>query len=553
MSALYLPRAIVAVALLAAAVTACSADETAPARPALPAGVGPAPLRRMSNDEYLNALRDLFPSQAPVLPPLPHDTASAGFENAAEAQQPSDVRISRYETIANLYAKGATEDGVAVAKLIGCTTDWSTPTKAAACASTFIDTVGTRLFRRPLAADERERFTLRFQAWQASIDFEAAVRLTLSAMLQAPQFLYRPEPAGADASSGVSRLVPVEPHAMASRLSFFLWESVPDDALVAAASRGELETEEQIRAEAERMLQDERARRVLWSFHRQWLGLDRVLGDEHLVRTPEVDPAWTAATPVSAAIESRLFVENVLFANGSLRDLLTSRRAWVNGDMARIYGVAAPADPAAWSEALLPETERAGILTRVAFLAGHSHRGATSPPIRGNGLQLRFFCQPPAAPPPGVDLSQPKADPKQGPQTNRMLFEARTAPSSCQGCHQGLNGLGFGFERYGAGGRYQTAEQGLTVDAHGRIYGTDIDRTFDGAIELSSALDESPMVHRCATQQWMRYALGRGLSDEEAPLADALSRNFEQSGGNVRGLLLDIVTAPTFRMRRVGN
>ena len=176
------------------------------------------------------------------------------------------------------------------------------------------------------------------------------------------------------------------------------------------------------------MLLDDRARRVLWNFHRQWLGLDRVLGDEHLVRTPEVDPAWTAATPVAATRESQLFVENVLLANGSLRNLLTSRRAWVNGEMARIYGVAAPADPAAWSEVELPETERAGILTRVAFLAGHSHRGATSPPIRGNGIELRFFCQPPISPPPGVDLSQPKADPKQGPQTNRMLFEARTAP-----------------------------------------------------------------------------------------------------------------------------
>jgi hypothetical protein len=506
----------------------------------------------MSNDEYLNALRDLFPEEAPALPPLPHDTASAGFENAAEAQQPSDVRISRYETIANLYAAGATRDSGAVAKLIGCT-DWSTPSRAAACASTFIDTVGGRLFRRPLASEERERFTLRFQAWQAAIDFEAAVRLTLSAMLQSPRFLYRPEPPVGDAG-GASALVPVEPYAMASRLSFFLWESVPDDELVAAASRDELATEAQVRAQAVRMMSDPRARRVLWNFHRQWLGLDRVLGDEHLVRTPEVDPAWTTATPASAATESRLFVENVLSANGSLRDLLTSRRAWVNGDMARIYGVAGPAEPAGWSEVELPQGERAGILTRVAFLAGHSHRGATSPPIRGNAIQLRFFCQPPVSPPPGADLSQPKADPKQGPQTNRMLFEARTAPPSCQGCHRGLNGLGFGFEHYAAGGRYQASEQGLAIDSHGRIDGTDIDRKVDGALELSAALDESAMVHDCATQQWMRYALGRGLAPEEAPLAAAVSRNFQESGGNVRALLLDIVTSPTFRLRRrAGN
>jgi hypothetical protein len=392
----FLGLSLGAATLLVAAVSGCADDGAASDRPALPDGVGPAPLRRMSNDEYLNALHDLFPGQAPALPPLPHDTASAGFENAAEAQQPSDVRIARYETIANLYAKGATESHASIAALVGCT-DWSTPTGAAACAATFIETVGARLFRRPLAPDESERFMLRFQGWKASIDFEGAVRLTLSAMLQSPRFLYRPELR----TAGASGVVPVEPYAMASRLSFFLWESVPDEALIAAASRGELATEQQVRAQAERMLDDERARRVLWSFHRQWLGLDRILGDEHLVRTPEVDPAWTAATPLSALGESRLFVENVLFANGSLRDLLTSRRAWVNADMARIYGVAAPADPVGWSEVVLPEAERAGILTRVAFLAGHSHRGATSPPIRGNGVELRFLCQPPISPRPG--------------------------------------------------------------------------------------------------------------------------------------------------------
>lgn len=542
--------ALALAALVASAAVACSDDVPAiEPRAALPEVVGPAPLRRMSNDEYLNALHDLFPAQSPALPPLPHDTASSGFENAAEAQQPSDVRISRYETIATLYAKGATSDASAVAALVGCN-DWSKPSLAASCAAKFIATTGARIFRRPLSAAERDRFAIHFRDWQATIDFEAAVRLTLSAMLQSPQFLYRPEPTDPSAPDAPSQ---VEPYAMASRLSSFLWESVPDETLLDAASRDELTTTDQIRVQAERMLGDPRARRVLWSFHRQWLGLDRVLGDEHVVRTPEVDPSWTAQTPVSAATESRLFVENVLFANGSLGDLLASRRAWVDGEMARIYGVAPPADPATFTEVELPEAERAGILTRIAFLAGYSHRGATSPPIRGNGVQLRLFCQPPMSPPPGVDLSQPKADPKEGPRTNRMLFEARTEPSSCQSCHRALNGIGFGFEHYGAGGRFQMHEEGLAIDARGLFFGTDVDRSFDGAVELSASLDASEEVHRCATQQWMRYALGRGLAAEEAPLAKAIAGNFVESRGNVRALLLDIVTSPTFRMRRKGG
>jgi hypothetical protein len=515
-----------------------------------PPVVGPAPLRRLSNGEYLNALHDLFPALAvPPLPKLPADTSPSGFENASSAQQPSDVRIARYEAIANLYAQAATDTPERVRQLVGCD-DWATPSQAAACAGQFLERTGARVFRRPLTAEERDRLALRFSAYRAAVDFEAAVRLTLSLMLQSPQFLYRAEPAPAAASEG-SAVVPVEPYAMASRLSFFLWESGPDDALLEAAARDELREPEQLRAQAERMLADERARRALWSFHRQWLNLDRVLSDENTVRTPEVDPSWTAATPSAVSQESRLFVENVLMATPTLRALLTSRRAWVNGEMARIYGQPPPSDPAAWTEVLLPEAERGGILTRAAFLAGTSHRGATSPPIRGNGIQLHLLCQLPAPPPAGVDRSTPRPAPGQGPQTNRMLFAARTAPASCQSCHLTLDGFGFGFERYTAAGAYHTTELGLPVDARGKIVGTDVDRAFDGALELSDTLAKSEKVQRCVTRQWLTYALGRAPVDAELEVTDALAAGFGESGGDLRRLLVGIVTAPTFRMRRV--
>ena len=129
------------------------------------------------------------------------------------------------------------------------------------------------------------------------------------------------------------------------------------------------------------MFSDDRVKRVYWSFHRQWLGLDRILLDEHAARADGVDPAWNKTTQASALLESRLFVENVLGQGGTLADLFTSRRAWIDAEMSRIYGVAAPPDS---TEVSLPEGERAGLLTRVAFLAGYSHRGATSPPVRGN-------------------------------------------------------------------------------------------------------------------------------------------------------------------------
>lgn len=145
----------------------------------------------------------------------------------------------------------------------------------------------------------------------------------------------------------------------------------------------------------------------------------------------------------------------------------------------------------------------------------------------------------------------PVAQPGDGPKTNRMLFETRTAPATCQGCHRDLNAIGFGFENYTAAGAFHTAENGLPIDANGNIYGTDVDRAYTGAVALSSALAESKMVYDCAARQWVRYALGRPASEEERPFVKALSATFFANKGDVRGLLVDIASSPTFRLRKV--
>ncbi|HEY2368931.1 MAG TPA: DUF1595 domain-containing protein, partial [Polyangiaceae bacterium] len=207
--------------------------------------VGPSPLRRLTNEEYVNALHDLFPEVTVTIPPLPETTIIAGFDNAAEAQQPSDIAIARYEQVANLYAAA-----LSPGERARCETS--------ACAAQFITTTGRRIFRRPLAPDELARFQTKFAAWQSAVDYGAAAQLTLSAMLQSPQFLYRPEPA-----TGTKTLAPVEPYALATRLSFFLWASTPDDALTGAAETGALATQDGVRAQAERMLDDDKARRTL--------------------------------------------------------------------------------------------------------------------------------------------------------------------------------------------------------------------------------------------------------------------------------------------------
>jgi hypothetical protein len=497
----------------------------------------------MSDSQYLNALSDLFPTISPVLPALPADETVDGFDNAASAQQPSDVLIARYEAIANLYAQAATTDTQSVTLLTGCV-DWSTQDLAAACAARFIADTGRRLFRRPLETRETHRFLARFEGWQAAIDFPGAAQLTLSAMLQSPQFLYWPEI--------VTGLVPgttmaLDPYALATRLSFFLWQSVPDDALLDAAASGSLASDDGLRAQVTRMFADARSKRAFWSFHRQWLGLDEVLLPEGATRTAAVDPMWTTASQKDAVTETELFVENTLSGGGTFEALLTSPSAWVNGEMSRLYGLPAPADPTQWTQVLLPGSQRAGLLTRVAFLAGYSHAGATSPPVRGSAIELRLLCHLPISPPPGANLSQPTAPPDAGPETNRELFVQRTSPGQCQACHQSLNGFGFGLENYNAAGTWQTTDNGLPVDASGVILGTDVDGPFAGGVQLSNTLATSSMVHSCATGEWIRFAMGRAPVDAEQAYISRMAAQFKTSGGDVRGLLEQIVLSPIFR------
>lgn len=505
----------------------------------VPPQVAPTPLRRLSDTEYRYALHDLFPELEIQTPPLPGESSPTGFDNDIASQSPSDVRIARYEAIANLYAAAVTVDDAALRLLTGCA-EWSTPTLAASCSSAFIRRFGARIYRRPVTTEEHDSLAQHFTRWSLELDFQGAMQLTLSTMLQSPQFLYRTEPVG-DVVAGVFQ-EPVEPYAMASRLAFFLWSSIPDDELLAAAAAGDLATEQGVRSQAARMLEDPRALRLVWEFHRQWLALDHILFDEHEVRTADIDAKWTAATQRSALLESQRFVEHSFRAAGTFDDLLTSQHAVVDDEMARVYGAGTG------------ETEldhRAGILTHTAFLAGFSHRGATSPPIRGNAILVRLLCQLPTTPPPEADLSMPVAMPGDGPKTNRMLFEERTSAPACQSCHQALNGFGFGFENYSASGAYITEQAGLPIDASGQLLFTDVDGPFADAIALSAELARSETVMECTARRWVQFALGRTPVGRESSLAGVIASGFVESRGDFRALFTDIVTSPLFRTRKV--
>ena len=505
--------------------------------------IGSAPVRRLTNVEHANTLRDLFGATPPDLPEQPTDAVSAGsFENEARSLGPSDVRVARWEQAAMRAARHAVTDPGTRSRVLPC--EPASAADEAACGESFVRAFGARALRRPLTDAEIARYHGFFETQRAAIDFDAAVELTIAAMLQAPQFLYRlevPDDIGATEGGNVA----LTAHEVASRLSYFVWESMPDDPLFAAADAGELSDPEAIAAQARRMLDDPRARGMVRNFHRQWLHLDRVLGES---KVPEVYAAWTDSLRADASEESQRLAESVFFAEGgSLRDLLTTDVAFLTTELAALYGVAAPATE--WEETTLDPATRSGILSRVAFLAGEAHEANGSPPLRGVFVMERLLCETRPSPPADADTSPPVAAPGEGPFTNRDLFEQRTEPVQCRGCHTRIDGFGFGFEHYDAAGQYRETDNGLPVDATGYVSGTDNDGEYDGAVELQALLAGGTTVHDCATRQWFRYAWGRTAEPEDRCQVEALEDAFLASGGDLRELVVDIVTRPEFRLR----
>lgn len=500
--------------------------------------LGSSPLRRLTNTEYDNTVRALLGGDVPQLPAQPSDAVLEGsFENDALSLGPSDVRITRYETAGMMLGEHAVQSAAARQHVLPCETE------DAPCGAQFVEAFGKRAFRRPLSGDELDRWTTFFEAQRSEIDFDAAVQLTVAAMLQTPQFLYRLENEG---SPNGERLE-LTPHELASRLSYLLWESMPDDELIAAADAGALATDDQLEAQARRLLSDDRAREAVRNFHRQWLYLDRVLTEDKL---PELFPMWGSQARESAKEETLLFIENTFF-DGTVGDLFTSNVAYVDDITAELYGIPAPAEP--WSQVELDPAERAGLLSRIAFLAGNAHDANGSPPLRGVYVMERILCEKRPTPPANADTSPPTADPNQGPMTNRELFEQRVEPGACQGCHVRIDGFGFGFENYDAAGSYRTEDNGLPVDASGFANGIGNDSEYEGAVELQAFLGESDVVRNCVAKQWFTYANGRTMEPADSCQLEAIQGAFAENGGNLVELLVAMVMRPEFRLRRTGG
>jgi hypothetical protein len=495
-----------------------------------------APMLRLRNREYMNALADLFPGVTIPTPALPDDAVDEGFEGLASSQSAAPALVEGYFDQARAVASAVVGK---LSTVLPCSA--ASSVDEASCGKTFIADLTRRAYRRPATDDELKRVTTLFDTARSSWGFSKAIELVITGVLQAPQFLYRPE-LGATAQTGSA--ISLTGYEIASRISFMLTESIPDDQLLDAAASGKLDDADGIEAEVRRLLDGPRAHAAIADFQRQWLRFDKL---DTLQKSATLFPSFDASTASALKDSTAQYVDYLFWTRGTLDAYFNDTKAFVNDDLAPIYGVSGSVG----SKLKLVDvdsTRRAGLLTNAGLLAGFAHETTDSPVLRGVFVMDRLLCQAPPPPPPGVPpLAEPKAgDPAVT--TRDRLVQTHEQPQ-CAGCHQRIDGIGFAFEHYDAIGAYRDTESGLPVDATGTLTGTDVDGAYDGAVELAHKLEKSDVVRACVAQQVYRYSLG--LTKQQVDLC-SLKQSVQQaaaSGFDLRELIVAIMTDPSFRTK----
>jgi len=497
---------------------------------------GASPLARLTKEEYADVIQDVLELDSTgVEAILGADSQVGPF--LANTDAVALVHVDQYASAAETVAILARPRLDALA---GCD-----PVSAGreSCMEALIRGVGARLFRRPLSEESVQIFRA-LQAAESS--FSDGATTVLETMLQSPQFIYHfTLSASPDSSEG---WVTLDGYDLASRLSFFLWRSVPDELLRAAAAAGQLTDPEQVEAHARRMLQDPRAVATIKAFYVEILEL-------HALPEMAKDyPEFTHARRRSMLEETTRFVEWVHYgdvpAADRFRALFESETAFVDDEMADHYGVAA-GEP--WEQVLLDPDRRAGILTHPSVLSVLGKAGQSAPVQRGVVVRERILCHELPSPPPNINVDDPPPDPDT---PRRAQFEQHRTDPACSGCHSLIDPVGFGFENFDGMGRFRDFDGGEPVDASGHLTDTidfdadgagDADLEFNGAAELSRHFAQTEQVRACMTLQWFRFAHRRLETTRDGCAIRAALDRLESSGGDLQELIVQLAVSETLR------
>lgn len=406
-----------------------------------------------------------------------------------------------------------------------------------ACATQFLSVVGRLLHRRPL--DAKVQATTVAEAGAAADrlkDFYVGLAVALEGLLVSPDMLFiidqtEPDPA----RPGQRRL---DSYSLASRLSFFLWDAAPDDELLQAAERGDLYTSKGRARAVERMLASPRLEAGVRAFFDDMLAFDEFAV---LTKDPGIYPAFSGATLVDAREQTLLTIyDQLIVRKGDYRDLFTSRETFISPALAVLYDGASA--PPGWSRYEVPaNSPRAGLLTQVSFLAGHSHPGRSSPTLRGKALRELLLCQIVPRPPPNVDFSRLENPDAHYP-TQRDRVAAHLAAPSCAGCHKITDPIGLALENFDGAGQYRTSEGGTPIDASGNLDG----KPFTDAVGLGQALRDNPGLPACLVKRMYSYSVGGSSRNEEKIVLPYLRERFEANDYRVPDLMRTIAMSTAF-------
>ena len=502
---------------------------------------GPAVLRRLNRAEYSASVRDLLDIHFDAGEALPSDgSGGEGFDNASETLFISPIHAEKYMDAARVAVEYAFADPRSLRRFLVAEPDEKTSPEVAA--RRVIEDFLPRAFRRSIPESEiLEYLALFHAAYKADPSFMVAIRLTLQAVLISPKFLFIAEEPNFD-----SKPHKVTDHELASRLSYFLWGSLPDDELLKAADEGNLSDSRILQEQFKRMLGSQNSRKVRnfsQNFVEQWLGT-RALGREF--KPDKSIRGYDSELEGGMKYEPVFFFHEILTENRSLLDLLKADYTYVNRRLARHYRIKGEFREQPKRVQLTDENRRGGLLSMAAVLAVSSYPHRTSPVLRGKWILQTILGDPPPPPPPNVPELEESASSVSS-ESLRQRLELHRQNVACAQCHDRIDPLGFGLENYGVLGRWRDKYEGHTVDARGALPdGT----TFSGPAELKLALlGRKDQFVRHLTKKMLGYALGRGLTYYDYCAVNSIVDKLRANDYRSHHLLFGIIQSVPFRFK----
>ena len=528
------------VALAAFAIAACSAPTNVQKDAANVATLkepdtkgSPTNVRLVTGTQLLNTVAYLF---GPDVKPIAHFPP---MERVEGLLQIGTSRAGINDNYLEVYRKAATDVAGLVIDvrrrnfLIGCT---PVNLNAAdnACATAFLSRAGRILFRQPLdKARTDELVGIANAAADKLGDFYTGLGIALETLLVSPKTLFVVERAEPDPGHpGEQRL---DAYSFASRLSFFLWNAAPDDAVLKAAESGELTTPKGRAKVVDMMLASPRLEQGVRAFFDDMLAFDDL---DVLAKDPQIYPSFTTIAVSDAREQAlRTITELLVTEKSDYRDLFTTRKTFLSPALAAVYQMPTNSN---WMPYEFPkDSPRIGIMTQAAFLAGHSHPGRSSPTLRGKALRELLFCQKVPPPPPNVDFSAVE-NPDPNIKTARDRLDIHHKNPVCAGCHKITDPLGLALENFDGAGQYRDNEKGAPIDATGALDGV----TFSDPATLGKVLHDNPALTSCLTRRVVSYATSNAAADAEA--LKYFNAQFAMHGYRIPDLLRTIALSEGF-------